>query len=92
MSKTFNVTSTIKTKLVLPEDTLENMRQYIKKQRLPEGLQKYLESLDDERMLIAFIQYGTRQWFKEVLTGQAKADGGKITFAPPHVVVEGKTD
>lgn len=91
MSKTFNITTTLCTKLVLPEDTLAGMRDYISKKRLPAPFQSYLESLDDEAMLAAFIKYSTVSWFKGMLKEQASLDGSALTFATPHVVVEGKS-
>ena len=65
------------------------MREYIKSRNLPEPFHKYLDSLDDDIALQAFLKYCTRMWFKGELE-QGVRDGGVYTYSPVKVTVREK--
>lgn len=94
MSKTFRIRTVLNTKLVLDDATLAGIRGYIATRKLPAAFQEYLDRLDDEAMLRAFIAHQTREWFKGELERDRirnAADGATMTYAPVQVTVEGKT-
>lgn len=90
MSKTFHIDVAFSTKLVIPNEDLGGMRSWIKSRKLPEQFQSYLDSLDDDAALQAFIKYCTRAWFKGELERQHIQDGGATTYSPVKVTVREK--
>lgn len=90
MSKTFLIDVAFSTKLVIPKEELGGMRDWIKSRKLHEHFQNYLDSLDDDAALQAFIKYATREWFKGELERQRVQDGGATTYSPVKVTVREK--
>lgn len=90
MSKTFLIDVAFSTKLVISKEELGGMRDCIKSSKLPEHFQNYLDSLDDDAALQAFIKYSIREGFKGELERQRKQDGGATTYSPVKVTVRGK--
>ena len=89
MSKTFHIDVAFSTKLVISNEELAGVRDYIKSRNLPEPFHNYLSSLDDDEALQAFLKYCTRMWFKGELE-QGVRDGGVYTYSPVKVTVREK--
>lgn len=89
MSKTFHIDVAFSTKLVVSNEEFAGMRDYIKSRNLPKPFHNYLDSLDDDAALQAFIKYCTRMWFKGELE-QGVRDGGVYTYSPVKVTVREK--
>lgn len=86
--KTFRVQVNLDIKMVLDDTDLEYLHDQLSNAGLNEHFKKYLGLLNDpEKRQCALIREHVKQWFKSQL-----ASDGTITFAPPHVVVEGKAD
>lgn len=90
MSKTFLIDVAFSTKLVISKEELGGMRDWIKSRKLPEHFQNYLDSLDDDAALQAFIKYATREWFKGELEQQRKVESDAMTYSPVKVTVREK--
>ena len=90
MSKTFLIDVAFSTKLVISKDELGGMRDLIQSRKLPEHFQNYLDSLDDDSALQAFIKCATRERFKGELERQRKQNGGATTYSPVKVTVREK--
>lgn len=90
MSKTFLIDVAFSTKLVIAKEELSGMRDWIKSRKLPKYFQNYLDSLDDDAALQAFIKYSTREWFKGELEQQRKVEGDSMTYSPVKVTVREK--
>lgn len=90
MSKTFNVNVALSIKLVLDDETIQGMRKYIATRRLPKEFCEYLDTLDDEAMLMAFIKRQTTEWFKGELEENRQRDPSQMTYAPVRVQVQEK--
>lgn len=90
MSETFKVSVALDMKLVLDDETVRNMRRYIATRRLPKEFCDYLDTLDDEAMLMAFIKRQTTEWFKGELEENRQRDPSQMTYAPVRVQVQEK--
>lgn len=90
MSKTFHIDVAFSTKLVVSNEEFASMRSWIKSRKLPGQFQSYLDSLDDDAALQAFIKYCTREWFKGEMGRQRIQDGGATTYSPVKVTVREK--
>lgn len=90
MSKTFLIDVAFSTRLVIAKEELGNLRGWIKSRKLPEHFQNYLDSLDDDAALQAFIKYAIREWFKGELEQQRKVEGNAMTYSPVKVTVREK--
>lgn len=89
MSKTFHIDVAFSTKVVISNEEFSGMRDYVKSCNLPEPFRNYLDSLDDDAALQAFLKYCTRMMFKEELERSIR-DGGVSTYSPVKVTVREK--
>lgn len=91
MSKTFHIGVNFDITAKFDDTTLAEMQEYIKSRKhLPAGFLQYIQGLDDDAALVAFIKHNVNVWFKGELEQQRKRDRAFMQYSPVRVQIQEK--